>query len=364
MITQQTFKNKDLIKYVLITVGIGSIIAIGIFYFINQGKYETTDNAQLDGDILSIRSGVTAYIDAIDFTDNQHVHKGDTLIRFNTTVLLAHVVQARAAVTNAKAAIKVNISKASSGAENASASLQMARSNQEATNVAAASMKQAEQEYGRTQKLFSIKGATQQQLIAAQTQVTIANAQYQESLSKRQSSLATAKGQSASAQSDKAQISTTEALVEQRNAELIIAEDELHRAYVLAPCDGIVTKRAVQSGQYVSTGQSLCAVINDQHLWVSANVKETQLASIREGQEVEIKVDAYPNLMLKGKVASFEGATGAKFSLLPPDNASGNFVKVVQRFPIKISLRPLTANDRAKTPLYPGLSAFVKIKTN
>ena len=129
---------------------------------------------------------------------------------------------------------------------------------------------------------------------------------------------------------------------------------------MLAPCDGTVTKRAVQPGQYVSAGQSLCAVVDDQHLWVSANVKETQLSLIRPGQPVEISVDAYPNLSLTGKVESFGGATGAKFSLMPPDNASGNFVKVVQRVPVRIALNPQGENSQRL--LYPGLSAFVKIK--
>jgi membrane fusion protein (multidrug efflux system) len=115
----------------------------------------------------------------------------------------------------------------------------------------------------------------------------------------------------------------------------------------------------VQEGQYISAGQSLCALVENQNIWVTANVKETQLKNIKIGQQVNIKVDAYPDLDLTGKIESFSGATGAKYSLLPPDNSTGNFIKITQRIPVKISFNNLPA-DKAQL-LFPGMSVFVKI---
>ena len=163
------------------------------------------------------------------------------------------------------------------------------------------------------------------------------------------------------AKSDESQINMAEAQVEQCKADLILARQQLNYAIVRAPCNGIVSKRAVQEGQYISVGQSLCALVDNENLWVTANVKETQLRSIKIGQEVKIKVDAYPDLDLTGKIESFSGATGAKYSLLPPDNATGNFIKITQRIPVKISINKLPA-DKAQL-LFPGMSVFVKIYT-
>lgn len=356
-------KKSGLVKYAVTGTVVIILIAFGIYYFVNKDKYQTTDNAQIDGDIVSIRSSVTAYVDQINFDDNQQVKAGDTLVKFNTTLLQAGIMQARAALAGAQASIKVNSGKATASAENAAASFLTAQANQQTINIARAQLKQAQEEYNRMQRLMEVKGATQQQLEAAQTSLTVAKAQYEDAVNKQQSSLTTAKGQGAVAKSDKAQIQSAEALVEQRKAELLIAEDNMKHAYVIAPRSGTVTKRAVQTGQYVSAGSSLCSIVDEQHLWVTANVKETQLSSIKIGQTVEIEIDAYPGTNFTGKVASYGGATGAKFSLIPPDNASGNFVKVVQRFPIRILLHAKSKDDKDKAPLFPGLSASVKIRT-
>ena len=164
----------------------------------------------------------------------------------------------------------------------------------------------------------------------------------------------------AQSKADQNQIELARAQIKQREAELAVANKQLSYATVLAPCNGIVTKRAIQQGQYVSAGQSLCVVVDNDHFWISANFKETQLQNIKLGSEVTIKLDAFPDLELTGKVESYSGATGAKFSLLPPDNATGNFIKIVQRFPSRISIDNFP-KDRA-SEIFPGLSAFVKVK--
>jgi membrane fusion protein (multidrug efflux system) len=333
----------------------------GWYYWQQNRGIETTDNAQLDGNVKSVRASVTAYLDQIYFQDNQQVKQGDTLLRFNAVALRARVQQAAALLANAQAALRASGSTADASMASAVASAQLARSGQQSLAAAQANIQRAQEEYDRTGKLLQIKGATQQQLEAARTQLAVARADYAAAQSRQQSSRTTARGLKASSRSQQAQIGTAQALVKQREAELALAEEELRHAVVLAPCAGIVTKRTVQQGQFVSAGQSLCAVVDEQHLWVTANVKETQLGTLRPGQPVEVEVDAYPDLRLHGHIASFGGATGARFSLMPPDNASGNFVKVVQRFPVRIELDGKPADNAAQ--LYPGLSAFVKINT-
>ena len=310
----------------------------GFYYWQNSQQFESTDNAQLDGNIYTVRASVTAYIDKVYFADNSPVKQGDTLVRFNTVALEARVKQAQAALSNAQASIKVSDNRASASVENASASSILAQANQQEVVAARANLRRAQEEYDRSQKLVAIKAITQQQLETTRSQVEVAQAQLAQALSRQQSSEVSAQGQRASARSEQAQIGTARALVQQRQAELSQAEEDLRHAYVLSPAAGIVTKRAIQTGQYASAGQNLCAVVDGQHLWVSANVKETQLKNIRPGQPADVEVDAYPGLKLKGKVNSFSGATGAKFSLMPPDNATGNFVKIVQRVPVRISL--------------------------
>ncbi|WP_091508563.1 HlyD family secretion protein [Flexibacter flexilis] len=344
-------------------LGVAAVATAGFFYWKQTSGFETTDNAQLDGNIITVKSNVSSYVDKIYFKDNQLVKKGDTLITLNTIELQAKVEQARAALANAKASIKVIGKKASAGFDDAQASEQLVKSNQQAVEAATSNFNLAKEEHERNTQLFAIKGITQQDFTASKNQLEVAKSSLEQAVSRMKSSLATAHGRTASAQSDEAQLGTAEALIEQRKAELVLAEYNLSHAYVTAPCSGIVTKRVVQQGNLVSASQNLCAIVDTQELWVTANLKESQLKSVQVGQPVEIELDAYPNIQLKGTVSSFGGATGAKFSLLPPDNASGNFVKIVQRVPLRIALDNSTAANLPKgVSLMPGLSAFVKIK--
>jgi membrane fusion protein (multidrug efflux system) len=351
-------------KKMLIVVGLVAvlIIAIGSWSWLQDARYESTDNAQLDGNIESVRASVTAYVESIRFTDNQVVHKGDTLIVFNAAALKAKVKQAEAALDNARANVSISDIKALASMENAKASLQTSLSNEQNVQAAKANLEKAQQDYKRVNELLKIKAATQEQLENAQNKLAVTKADYEQAISKQQSSLSTSHGMQTAAKAETRQISAAQALVKQREAELALAQEELNHAYVLAPFDGMVTKRSIQAQQYVSAGQTLCAVIDIQHLWVTANFKETQLNNIHPGQEVEIRVDAFPGVSWKGKVESFVGATGARFALLPPDNATGNFIKITQRFPVRIGFADFLNDPNKPTGLFPGLSAFVKIK--
>jgi len=346
----------------LITIGViaAIVIAIGVIYFIAGTSYETSDNAQLDGDIVPIRSGITAYVNDIRFNDNQPVKKGDTLIIFDADELKAKRLQAEAALDNAKANLLSTQNRASASVENANASRETSESNQQGTVESKLKLEKAQKDLARITELNKVKAATSEQLENAQSNLQIAQSEYTKTIHQQQSSASSSFGLKAQSKADQNQIELARAQIKQREAELAVAAKQLSYATVLAPCNGVVTKRAIQPGQYITAGQSLCVVVNNDHFWISANFKETQLHNIKIGSPVTIKLDAFPDLELTGKVESYSGATGAKFSLLPPDNATGNFIKIVQRFPSRISIDNFP-KDRAGE-IFPGLSAFVKVK--
>lgn len=357
---QETKKKKSKKLIIVIVIAIAAI-GISAFYFIGGLSYETSDNAQLDGDIVPIRAGVTAFVNSIRFKDNQQVKKGDTLILFDADELKAKSAQASAALDNARANLLAVENRASASAENANASVETSESNQQNSIAAKVKLEKAQKDVDRLTELLKIKAATQEQMDNAQSDLQVAKANYTRSVNEQQSSTSSASGLKAQAKSEQNQIDLAKAQIKQREAELALVQKQLTYATIIAPCNGIVTKRAVQKGQYVSAGQSLCVIIDNEQYWVSANFKETQLEKIKIGHQVEIKLDAYPDLKLTGKVESYAGATGAKFSLLPPDNATGNFIKITQRFPLRISIDNFP-REKANE-IFPGLSAFVKVST-
>ncbi len=357
---EQESKNKK--SKGLVVLGIIAIVVVvaGTAYFVSGSSYETTDNAQLDGNIVPIRSSVTAFIKDIRFDDNQIVKQGDTLIVFDAEELKAKLTQAEAALENANANLRSIENRASASTENVIASQETAEFDKQGITSAKIKLEKAQTDFNRIVELQKVKAATQQQFDNAQADLQLAKSEYAKTVNKQKSSVSSSLGLKAEAKSEQNQVDLAKAEIKQREAELILAKKQLSYATVIAPCNGIVSKRAIQKGQYVSSGQSLCVVIDNEHYWVSANFKETQLEKIKIGSEVEIELDAYPDLKLTGKVESYSGATGAKFSLLPADNATGNFIKITQRFPIRISIDNFPKDKT--TELFPGLSVFVKVK--
>lgn len=353
-------EEKKKSKKPIIALVIIAVVGVVAYLIFGGSGVESTDNAQIDGDILSVRSSVTAYVEEIRFEDNQQVKMGDTLIIFETSELRAKVAQAEAALHNAEAALASASNRANAGVENVQAAILNAKALEASLAAAKANLTRTQQSYDRTLHLFEIKAATQEQKESAEAALAIAKADYARIQDQQRASESSSTGLSSLSASDKDAIQLAAASVEQRRAELDLAKEQLSHAYVTSPFNGIVTKRSIQNGQFVTAGQSLCTVVQLDELWVTANFKETQIENIKPGQEVEVEIDALPGKALHGKVASFSGATGAKFALLPPDNATGNFVKVTQRFPIRIDLDLSNENDRAM--LYPGLSVIVKVK--
>ena len=356
---EEVKKNNPKKRFLILGGVLGAVIITVIVYWIIGAGYESTDNAQLDADIVPIRSSVPGYIKTILFKDNEHVKKGQLLISIDETDLKARVAQSEAALENAKANLIAAKSNASAVNENANASVLSSSAIQQNINSAKAKLEKAENDLKRMENMLKEKAATQSQYDNAKADRDVAQAQYDAAVDQYKSSSAQSQGIRSQAEAQVAQIALAEALVKQREAELELAKTQLDYASVKAPCDGIVSKRAVESGQYISIGQPLCSVINNESFWVTANFKETQISKIKAGQDVDIKLDAYPSVKIKGKVESFIGATGAKFSLLPPDNATGNFVKVTQRVPVRISVSEFPKENH--DILFPGLSAFVEV---
>lgn len=352
------------------------VLAVALFFGYSEFRYlqrhETTDDAQIDGDVNPVIPKASGYVKAVRFKDNQFVKEGDTLLILDDADYRLRVAQAQAALQSSQAAAGVSRSQvnvASATVQSSQASVQTAR-DQVATaqaNVAAAQarVRKATQDFDRYSRLLAEKTVPQQQFDAVQAERDAAQAQLQAA----QAQLRTAESQVSAAGTQtgvtnsqrlatQGQITVAQAAVKQRQADLDIANLQLSYTIVRAPVSGVVSKRSVQIGQLVQAGQAVCSVVGNSTLWVTANFKETQLKQMQPGQTVEIDVDAFGNEKLTGHVGSFAGATGAKFSLLPPDNATGNYVKVVQRIPVRIEL---DKNSPLYAKLRPGMSATVGV---
>lgn len=344
---------------ILIVVAVAAFF--GVRAWIKTQHHETTDNAQVDATITSVRSAVSGFVTEVRFADNQFVKKGDTLALIDNKDYKAKVMQAKAMLLSAEAQTGISRSAATAAKQNASASAINSSALQSNINAAQARLGKAQKELARVEKMFAEGAATQQQLDAVKAEWQSANAMVE--MAQRQYAAATtqATGTQSSAQAQEGQVSVATALVQQRIAELELAETQLQHTAIIAPYDGVVSKKSIEVGQLIQYGQPVCSAVEINNLWVVANFKETQLNKLRTGEKVKIKLDAYPDLKLTGVIESIGGATGARFALLPPDNATGNFVKVTQRMPVRIKLDKTEDKEHL---LAPGLSAFVDVEIN
>jgi membrane fusion protein (multidrug efflux system) len=346
--------------------------------------HEDTENSYLEADISSIAPKVQGYVDKILVQDNQHVKAGDTLFILDNREYVLRVQQAEAALSNASANVgfvaanassaganvgtaEANVKTTAAGVETASSSVATAQANVDAAQSRAW---QATQDFNRYAALVGQHAVTQQQYDLAKSNKDNADAALQAAKSqletaKRQVDVSrrqTDAGQSqksafetqASAASKNVELART--VVEQRRIDLENAKLSLSYTVIVAPVSGYIAKRSAQIGQLANIGSPLCSIVSDRQLWVNANFKETQVSKMVPGQSVQIKVDAYGGKVFNGKLESISPATGAKFSLIPPDNASGNFVKVVQRIPVKIII---TDQPDQAFPLRAGMSVEV-----
>ncbi|MBL3657852.1 HlyD family secretion protein [Fulvivirga sediminis] len=333
-------------------------LVYGAFKYIHSLHYEETEDAQLEADISPIIPKVSGYIEKVYIDDNQEVKKGDTLVILESKDYQIKVVQAEAAYENALANLEVVKSGATSSNANVSTSQANIATVQANIEAAKVDLWRATQDYNRYENLIKDHSITQQQF--DQVRAAKESAEKRLEVLERQKSVASRQKYANQTASDVSvnNIGVAEANVKMSKAQLDLAKLQLSYTILTAPINGVISQRHVEVGQFVQAGQSLFAIVEDDDIWVVANLKETQMEKIRPGQEVEISVDAVPGIKFKGKVESIAGATGAKFSLLPPDNATGNFVKVVQRIPVKIELEEGQENiDRLRA----GMNVIAEI---
>ncbi len=296
------------------------VAGVALFYFFFVAPYESTDDAFIDGHSVAIAPQVPGRVARLLVNDNQDVKKGELLVEIDPRDYETRLAQARA-----------NLAAAHSRLEQAKAQLAVdqAKAEEERANVVA-----TEADATRAQADLKRYQAVESRAVS-QSQVDLAIAQARSTTA--QVDVARSREQAAEAQAglSKVSIETAAADVAQNEALLRQAELDLSYTQVAAPEDGRVTHRSVEAGNYVQVGQALLAIV-PRNVWITANFKETQLAHMQPGQPVSVKVDAYPQKKFKAHVDSIQAGTGAQFSLLPPENAAGNYVKVVQRVPVKI----------------------------
>ncbi len=358
----QEKKAKKKKKRLVIMGGIGTVILVIILAaWISSLGHENTDNAQIDSIITPVRTIVAGFVTDIKFTDNQQVKKGEVLVIIDSSDYVARVLQAEAALESAKAQLELSKSGEVTAGLNANASVLTSQAAKENIATAKARLDKDEKDMARLEKMLKDGATTPQQYESVKAEYETARAQHEMMTKQYEASSAQATGAQSQAEGQKSQIALSTALVKQREAELSLAKTQLQNTIITAPFDGIISKKSVEVGQYMQVGSPLCSAVDFKHLYVTANFKETQIEEMKPGQDVDIKVDAFPKTHIKGKLESFGGATGARFSLLPPDNSSGNFVKITQRVPVKISI---TDFPKEMTGLIiPGLSVIVDVKT-
>lgn len=321
------------------------VVAAGIYYYEYVAPYESTDDAFIEAHVTPIAPQVAGRVAQLLVKDNQAVKTGDVLLQIDPSDYQAKLDQALANLAAAQSRLKQ---------ANAQHEVDQARVGQEKANVVAAEAEanQAAADYKRYQAVGDL-GISASALDLAGTKASSSKAQVDAARNKELAAEAQAALDQSSIQTAAAEVQKNEAAVRQ-------AKLDLSYTQVKAPDAGYVTHRTVEAGAYVQPGQPLLAIV-PQQVWVVANFKETQLTHMHAGQPVSIKVDAYPQIKLTGHVDSIQAGAGARFSLLPPENASGNYVKVVQRVPVKIVLDHLAD---ANVVLGPGMSVEPEVKVN
>jgi membrane fusion protein (multidrug efflux system) len=327
-------------------VGVVLAASAGWHYIQEAAKYETTDDAFVEADVHPVSSRVAGDVVEVLVADNETVRKGQPLIKLDPKDFILNVQAAEAALARAAAQVPQ--------AEAALTQNQATRRQAEAKiTTAGADLAKAKLDLDRVHTIQRTNSGaiSAQNADAAQAAADAAEGAYEAALAGRDAA-------AAAVASAEANVAAAKAARDQAQAALDSARQQQSYTILVAPTDGRIAKKTVQSGQHVQPGQALMAVVAPDE-WIVANFKENQLIEMRPNQKVEISVDALGGHVIGGRVESFAPGTGAKFSLLPPDNATGNFTKIVQRVPVKILLE---SAEGFGGRLAPGLSATVKVR--
>lgn len=337
-------RNAAVFLVIAILLALGG--TAGWYWWTEWRFVESTDDAYVLADTSVISPKIDGYLKEVRVGDNQSVASGEVMFVIDDRDYAAKVAQAEAAVATEQATVATYANRLD---------YQQAMIGQAEANVAAAGadVERTRLDQRRYAALVSSDYASRQRFETAEADARKADA----ALDKARAALVAERNQLAVLQSQKGEEETRLA---QARATLALARNDLDNTVIRAPFAGVVGNRAARVGQYVKPGTQLGALVPLPHVYVTANFKETQLTHMRPGQPAEISVDAYPDRTITGTIESFSPASGAQFSLLPPDNATGNFTKIVQRVPVRIAL---PANTPLLSLLRPGLSVTVSIDT-
>jgi membrane fusion protein (multidrug efflux system) len=395
---KKTNRATRLLQNPWVLAAIALVVFAAIAYFVrNAVFYEDTDDAQVDGHIMPISARIDGHVLGVRVIEGQVVHAGDVLVTIDPSDYKIAADQAQANLDDAEAAaagarwnvpitsvsVRSNLDSANTAVSNAEAAVKATQQNYEAAEAAVvqaeANAVKSDADLERYKKLVAKEDISRQRYDAA-VATDKANRAVVESalagLEAAEDDVAQSKGKLLQAQDSlrnaqtapeqvslvRATAKSDEAKVLQRKAQLAQAELNLGYTVIRAPVTGIVGKRSVEPGQNVSIGQELVDLVPLNDVWVTANFKETQLEHMRAGQPVEIYIDAYGRSW-EGRVTNLGGGTGSVFSLLPPENATGNYVKVVQRVPVRIDFDRTPGDDfNTRGLLKPGLSAEPEVR--
>lgn len=338
-------KNKKIVLYLVLLVGLIILGFKGIRMYQHYAACESTNDAQIDGNVVPVVARVSGYIEIVNVKENEQVKAGDLIAVMDSSELVSKYNQALAALEIARAQVEV----ANASAHDALQAKQLASLSCE---IPKTNLWKAQNEFDRYSELYKQNLATPLQMDTYKANLETAQSQFDVAKQKAESS-------KLQYQTALSQVKVAEAFVLQKLNDVEFSKLQMSYVRIYSPVAGFISKSSIQPGQLIQAGQPLMSVVQNNDIWVTANFKETQLESIKIGSEVDIHVDAYPNLEVKGTVESMGGATGAKFSLIPPDNASGNYVKVVQRIPVRIKINH---TNETINLLKPGLSVFVEVK--
>ncbi|MFB3301652.1 HlyD family secretion protein [Pseudomonas sp. AMR01] len=342
-----------LIKLTLCGVVVGGLLLLGWQRWQYSSAYVSTDNAELDGVIIPVRAKLSGVVMSVPVMDNTTVESGDLLYQIRDSEYQYQVEQREA---QWQALLSAAGRSGSPGALDSQilGAIAMRQAAQAALAQSSANLEQARNDYQRARRLAA-------QGVLSTQDLEVAKAHFEALSHAQEAARSNTQAAAQSTLAGKAELKVQDYRIAAAQAELEQAKIKLRDARQTAPVRSIVSKKEVEPGQFVVAGQKLLSLIATDPLWITANFKETQVGRVRVGQAAKVTVDAFPEHAFNGVVESLAPATGAKFSLLPQENATGNFTKVVQRVQVRIALKDVP--DDYKALLSPGMSAFVEVAT-
>lgn len=344
---EQVIKKK---KSPVRTIVLVLVFLVAFFFGYRKIHYamthETTDNAQVETQITPVLPRVSGYVKTLAIKDYDSVRTGQLVVELDDAELQSQLLESEADYRQAE----VDVLNARAALNNATVSLRVNKGNIDLSQMR---RKKAEEDLRRDQNLYNDQAITKKQLDDSRFNLETSSQQAENS----RTDLTAAQSRIAVLQ---AGVSKAEAGLGVKRAKIDEIKLKMTYTKIYAPQAGKIGKKNVSEGQFVQAGTPLFSIVNDTTYWVVANFKENQLRKLYPGKEVDVELDAFPDLRIKGRIESLSEATGAKFSLLPPDNASGNFVKVTQRVPVKIQIEDVA---KFRSVLRAGLSVFVSAET-